>query len=437
MQSSADGSNAAPVAFLRRCILLSMLVAAVVSQAQADDARRLPSWVKFSGEIRGRAEVYAGSEKVQEKTEWYYLNRIRFNTTFSPGSNLQFFVQLQDSRAARTEGIAAPPNLVDTADVRQAYVHVGAAEGRGWFLRVGRQPLSFGGARLLWMSEWGNVGPGFDAARISYANESYSINLFAATAVRAVVDEMDRPRTDRQVYGFFGTFQKIVPRTTIEPFSIWKHNKAALCEHGRPGHLDIVTNGFRAAGKPHQRIDWIADFAIQSGHVASDDAFAWAGHWEAGVRPWALSGPRLVAEYQRASGDAANGDGTHGSFDQLYPAWKFGTADPIGWSNMQEGTGGVEWSLGRGWTARAAYHHFWLLSLSDSLYAANGAVLGRNPQASSKRIGGELDLRVTHRFGERLDLMVGFGRFLAGPYWRETKGTSGITYPFVMWTYTF
>lgn len=438
MESSDGSTRLRCTSLWRRCSLLPVIAVAVASQSFSQETRHLPDWVTLSGEIRGRAEVYAGSNRIPGRTEWYYLNRIRFNTTLRPLSKLHVFIQMQDSRAPRTEGLPAPANLVDTADLRQAYLHLGAPEDKGWFVRAGRQPLSFGGARLLWMSEWGNVGPGFDGIRIGFGSEHYALNWFGASAVQPVVEDFDRPRSDRQIYGFFGTFRKIVPRGVLEPFSIWKHNRAATCEHGRPGHLDVLTTGFRASGRPHARFDWVSDFAVQRGHIASDHASAWAGHWEAGYRPFNDStGPRLLAEYQRASGDQQTGDGTHGSFDQLYPAWKFGTADPIGWSNMQEGAAGVEWTLARSWAFRAAYHHFWLLHRNDSLYAANGAALGRNPQARSRRIGGEADIRVTHRFSRHFQLMAGFGRFMAGPYWKQTRNNSGITYPFVMWTWSF
>jgi hypothetical protein len=415
------------------------VLAATLAAASANaETRLLPSWVKLAGEIRGRAEVYAGSERVPGATEWYYLNRVRFSTALVPTERLYFFFQLQDSRAARTEGIPAPPNLVNTADLRQAYIHYGAAENKGFFIRAGRQPLTFGGARLVWMSEWGNVGPGFDGVRVHYGSESYSLNWFGAAAVRNLTDSFDRPRWERQIHGFFGTFRQLVPKTVVEPFALWKHNRNVLCERGHPGHSDLLTVGARAGGRLHPRFDWTTDIAAQSGHVSSDKAHAWAAHVEAGVHPWdPESGPRLLLEYQRASGDDSFGDGERQSFDQLYPAWKFGTADPIGWSNMQEVAGGVEWKAWRIWEFRSAYHQFWLLSLQDNLYSPSGAVLARNPNATSRRIGGEVDFRVTRRFSRHFSLMAGIGRFMGGPYWRETRRTAGITFPFAMWNYSF
>ncbi|MDZ4803122.1 MAG: alginate export family protein [Bryobacteraceae bacterium] len=398
----------------------------------------MPRWISLGGEVRGRAESWFGSEKLPGATEWDYLNRIRFDTTIRASRNIQFFVQLQDSRAVHPSELKLPATIVNPLDLRQAWVHIGSGdEKKGAWIRVGRQPLSFGAARLLWMSEWGNVGPGFDGVRLGYGRSSFTVNLFSAAAVRNVFGEIDTLHTDRQMHGFFGSFRKLIPNATVEPFLLWKHNHVVLCEHGTRGHMDLATWGFRAGGKLPHRFDYISDIALQNGHQSADRVRAWATHQEIGLKPWkSESAPRLAFEYQRASGDKTPGDGVHTSFDQLYPAWKFGTADPIGWSNMQEVAGSVEWTCPLRMQCRASYHHFWILSRNDSLYAANGSVLGRNPNATSDNIGNEVDVRVTRKFGSKLSLMAGLGEFLPGEYWRQTKNTGPITYPFVMWNYT-
>lgn len=418
---------------LCRCIFYSALA---VLPLFATEIPPFPRWVSFGAEVRGRAESWFGSEKLPGETEWEYLSRIRLNVTLTQSRNVRVFVQIQDSRAAHPSSLILPATVVDPVDLRQAYLHLGNAEEKGPFLRIGRQPLSFGGARLLWMSDWGNVGPGFDGVRVGWGNSAYTVSLFSAAAVRNVIGDFDTLHTDRQMHGFFGSFRKLIPNSTVEPFLLWKHNHVVTCENGGRGHMDLATWGFRAGGKLPHHFDYISDVAIQDGHQSADSVRAWAVHQEVGIKPWKSErAPRLSVEYQRASGDAKPGDGRHTSFDQLYPAWKYGTADNIGWSNMQEATGNVEWTCPKRFACRAAYHHYRILSLNDNLYAANGSVLGRNPNATSSHIGDEVDLRVARKFGTRFSLMAGLGEFRPGTYWKQTKRTGMITYPFVMWSY--
>jgi hypothetical protein len=418
---------------VRRRLLFCALAAFPVCAVELPP---FPRWVSFGGEIRGRAESWFGSEKIPGETEWEYLSRIRLNVTLSPARNVRVFVQIQDSRAAHPAALILPPTIVDPVDLRQAYLHIGDADEKGPFVRIGRQPLSFGGARLLWMSDWGNVGPGFDGIRVGWGTSAYTVSLFSAAAVRTVLGEFDTVHTDRQMHGFFGSFRKLIPSATVEPFLLWKHNHVVTCERGTRGHMDLATWGLRAGGKLPHRFDYISDLAIQNGHQSADTMRAWAIHQEIGVRPWSSErAPRLSAEYQRASGDRTPGDGRHTSFDQLYPAWKYGTADNIGWSNMQEATGSAEWRCPKGFACRASYHHYRILSVTDNLYAANGSVLGRNPRATSHHIGDEVDVRVTRKFGTHFSLMAGIGDFRPGTYWKQTKRTGHITYPFVMLSY--
>src|SRR5688572_1409875 len=72
---------------------------------------------------------------------------------------------------------------------------------------------------------------------------------------------------------------------------------------------------------------------------------AWAGHWVLGYTlPTVPSKPRLVAEYNYASGDKDPADGQRGTFDQLYPTPhdKYGLADQVGWRNIHNARAGVE-----------------------------------------------------------------------------------------------
>ena len=109
-------------------------------------------------------------------------------------------------------------------------------------------------------------------------------------------------------------------------------------EAGAPGDLTSSTTGVRMAGKFSPRTDYNVEAAIQRGSLGSDTISAWAGHC-AGRPDDSVGGRRryrVFGEYNFASGDETPGDGTRGTFDQLYPTAhdKYGLADQVGWKNI-------------------------------------------------------------------------------------------------------
>jgi ABC-type nitrate/sulfonate/bicarbonate transport system ATPase subunit len=103
--------------------------------------------------------------------------------------------------------------------------------------------------------------------------------------------------------------------------------------------------GFRWAGKVVTNIDYNIEMAKQLGSLGSDDVVAWAGHWALGYTLAGLPAvPRVVAEYNYASGDADPFDQERGTFDVLYPTPhdKYGLADQVGWKNIHALRSGIE-----------------------------------------------------------------------------------------------
>src|SRR6185503_3323264 len=114
----------------------------------------------------------------------------------------------------------------NTLDLRQAYVEAGVEEGDGWTARAGRQPLVFGDMRLVSTSNWGNVGPAYDAARVSYRKAGARLDGFASSLVAPRSGRFDRPGGDRRLHGFYSSFDRILPRSMVEAYFFLKDNRA-------------------------------------------------------------------------------------------------------------------------------------------------------------------------------------------------------------------
>ena len=123
----------------------------------------------------------------------------------------------------------------------------------------------------------------------------------------------------------------------IEPYEFVRTARNLRTEAGAPGDLTSSTTGVRLAGKLSPRTDYNVEAAVQRGSLGSDTISAWAGHgWSAARFRSGSKTYRAFGEYNFASGDDTPGDGTRGTFDQLYPTAhdKYGLADQVGWKNI-------------------------------------------------------------------------------------------------------
>ena len=400
-------------------------------------AERLPNWLKLEVDIRGRLESETGFKSNPGPDDTYYLHRLRLNIEVEPNPWLRFFIQGQDARVGGYDR-PIPANVANSMDLRQGYIEFGRVEEKSWGLRAGRQELRFGDARLVGSSNWSNAARSYDALRLSYRSAATRLDWFAASVVQVADGRFDRPMLRNAFYGLYSSFPKLIRKSVIEPYLFWKTNSRVRGESGWIGDQDVYTPGIRAAGELSQQFDYSIETALQTGHFGLDRIHAWAGHWRLGwvfpIRAWK---PRLLLEYNYASGDGNPRDGRHGTFDQLYPTNhdKYGTADRVTWRNIHDLMGGIEVKPTPKWIWKLEYHGFWLATRQDGLYADGGAPLVLNRTATSSFVGPEVDLQVFYQPSDRLQLGFGYAHLFAGAYLKQSIKERGSTCPYVMWNY--
>ena len=399
------------------------------------EGRRLPHWLRLTGQLRVRVESPTAVEFRQQNDETDVLTRLRFGLLISPRPWLRWFAEWQDARAF---GLSppVPGSLANRADLRQAWIEAGQFEGPGWGIRFGRQPLRFGSGRLVWDPDWSNCGRTFDALRITAAGRTVRIDAFAASVVVPKDHGLDRSDTSQMFYGLYGAVQAGPKR--LEPYLLLKSVAAWRGETGRRGALDIYTTGLRATAPLSSRADWEVEMAFQCGQAAREPVRAQAGIWQLHWQPTTAStAPRITASYSYASGDKDSSDGVRQTFDTLYPTTHLrnGATDRIGWANIHDLMLQAEWSLLRRLRLSAAGHDFRLATIRDALYSPSGAVLVRLSEAHSRHVGWELSLSAEYRFRPSLALGFGCAHLFPGAYLREA-GRSGATQPYLFLAYS-
>jgi hypothetical protein len=150
--------------------------------------------------------------------------------------------------------------------------------------------------------------------------------------------------------------------------------------------------------------------------------------------------PRLVAEYNYASGDANPTDGKRGTFDQLYPTGhdKYGLADQVGWRNLHDARSGVELKASPKLSLSGFYHSWWLADTHDGLYNAAGALVARVARGTAGRhIGQEADFQATFALNNLIQIGGGYAHLFPGTFLKNTTPGKAYDFSYVMVTYLF
>jgi hypothetical protein len=395
-------------------------------------------WLRVTGELRSRVEAPTALNFQEDRNDAGVLIRTRLNALLAPRPWLRFSGEFQDVRA----GGFNPPvagSIANRFDLRQAYIDLGAVEGRGWSLRVGRQALKYGKGRLVWDPDWGNAGRTFDAVRLTAAGQGARVDLFAASVVVPLDRRFDRSDTSNMLYGVYGTLERWGKLLRLEPYVFVKSNAIARNELGGTGALDLYSAGGRALGVLSETVDWEAEMVFQTGRVAALPVRAsggvWVLGWQTGKRRWQ---PRISISYTYASGDDQPRDGVKRTFDTLYPTthMRNGATDRVGWANIHDRLLQSEWKLSPKWKWTAGAHDFRLATTEDALYSSSGAALFRNPRASSGHVGFELFGVSEYALSRTMNLGAGYARLFRGAFLREC-GRGGATQPYVFLGYRF
>jgi hypothetical protein len=148
-------------------------------------------------------------------------------------------VQGQDSRVAGIEPQRAGPVFKDPMDLRQAYVRFSSGENSHVGITAGRQLLKFGDQRLVGPLDWTNTSRAFDALKLELTSENARAVIFSASVVQNdPTRRINRHRDGQNLHGIYGTLNKVLPNSVVEPYWLWKTAPRVVGEDGRVGDLD-------------------------------------------------------------------------------------------------------------------------------------------------------------------------------------------------------
>lgn len=345
------------------------------------------------------------------------------------------YFQRRNSTAAGTE--------INALEIGQLYLDADLSEftgdGSKSHITAGRQTKNVGSRRLISRQQFRNTINAYTGVSFDWqgANKDRLTLLWFMPHIRLPGDVQglldneivwDRESLDLQLYGGSYTFANVFGGT-LEVYGY------GLNERDAPGfqtrNRRLFTPGIRLAHAPSPgQFDWDFEGIYQTGTARDTvgindrrdlDVSAYFVHGEVGYTFDAAWLPRLVLQYDQASGDSSNPN-TYTRFDTLFGARRFeygptGLYGPIQRANIISPALRVEVTPSRIWDMFVAYRPFWLENPTDS--AAFTGV--RDRTGRSGRFGGhQIEARLRYWIvPDTVQLDTGAAYLVKGDFLRD------------------
>ena len=341
--------------------------------------------------------------------------RVRLGADVERGP-IEARVVFQDARlwdlGSTSDFLGQPPPLALTS-VYEAWGEAHTSGARPSFVRVGRQPVTWGEGRLLGTADWSPTGRTLDAVRGRLVTGDWAFELLAAalsdpsSVVEPAHGELLGARAEWAIDPLFATELYALARFAQEP-------SATDLDDTVRG--ETYTGALRLHGSGHAWT-WGAEGAGQLGRVAafSADRAAWAAAGHVGYAfEHVVLRPTLRATVSYASGD--HGGTTYRGFDPLLPdvhTWH-GMMDLFSWSNEEEASLRVAVAPWTDGIAAVEYRYARLAQPGGTWRSGYLETIGTSPANTSGELGHEIDAVIRWSPWAPVELSTGYSVAVLG-----------------------
>ncbi len=431
------------------------------------DAIEAPDWLLLSGSHRTRFETLDGQFRAGRNGGDQVLV---FRTTLHGElqlDDLRLGVELADSRAKLADtGTPLSTGIVNTLELLQAYTSLSNddlfTEGATSLLRFGRITMEVGSGGLVLRHRYRNTINAFTGLDWQWTGAD---GRHARAFVTLPVDRQpkrfddlidnersfDRESTDVVFWGLFYQPPDLPWGDDGEAYLFGLHERDGARRATR--NRQLLTPGIRfrrpaSKGAFDYEIESVFQFGTSRSSTAATDTtdldhFAHFQHVEAGYSfeaPWS---PRLVAQFDYASGDRDPNDGDNERFDSLFGARRFdfgptGIYGSFARANLI--TPGLRLQVKPSPSVRVMLAHraFWLASDRDA-WTTSGVRDAAG--ATSSYLGQQLEARLRWALvPENLQFEVGAAHLFDGTFLKNAPNATrqgDATYLYTQLTFSF
>lgn len=381
-------------------------------------------FLSLGGDVRQRVEFYRHpdwAETPTANTAW--LQRYMLHGDLWLWDRARVFLQLKSGWTLWRYGGPGPLDE-DRLDVHQAFVELRPWEhaDEGLQVRLGRQELQFGSARLVSAREGPNVRLAFDGIRTRLRTHHWDVSAFAAWPVATVPGVFDDgPIRTRGFWGLYAVHPlPVLPGANVDLYYLGTSNELARYAQGE-GREQRHSFGTRWWGTS-KSWDYNLEAVLQVGRFSGAPLLAWTVASDTGFTLQNLPlSPRLGLMADIASGDRDAGDPSLQTFNPLFPRGSyFGEIGILGPYNFMDLHPVLRLHPTRTLVLTAEWTGFWRQSVADGLYGPSG-VLVRPPDGSNSRwVGHQVNFTATWDIGRYVRLYATASRFFTGTFLRST-----------------
>lgn len=426
-----------------------------------------PDWLDAGGSYRIRYETLDGAfRKGAAGSDQILAERLLFGVR-AHWNAFYLGAELEDSRTQLADaGTPLGTDEVDTFEPLQIYAGLRESDvfhsGDSLDVTAGRITIDAGSRRLVARNRFRNTlnaftgiegvwtGTGGTAVQAFYVlpvqREPTSRDALARNST-----QLDKESFRVELWGILVSQKNLLDRASGEVYLYGLH------ERDRPGVAvadhDLYTPGFRLFAKPKPgEWDFEIEGALQFGtsrftalpsDTADLDHFAGFFHGDVAYSFDVQWSPRLVLQYDYASGDEHPGDGVNNRFDTLFGARRFdfgptGIYGAFARSNIDSPGFRIEAKPAAGLGGFIGYRAVWLASSRDALTTAN---LRDASGKAGKFVGQQFEAELSYDLVPgNVALELGGAYLIDGLFLRHAPGAphdGNTTYFYAQTTLTF
>jgi len=395
--------------------------------------------LSFGGDVREYYEYFhnvgwgGGAEE-----ESRFLQRYMILGDLRLGDLFRVFGQL---KSCLESGDAPRPTDHDRLDLHQAFADVvlplSAADSLT--LRLGRQELQYGSARLVSTREGPNVRQSFDAVRAILQASEWRLDAFLSRPVDTNPGVFDDRSDSTRV--FWGLYASLPPGClfggSVEVYYLGLDREEAHFDQGTAQEVRH-TVGTRLFGKDGA-LDYNFEAAYQLGRFGNGDIRAWGlasdTGWVVDALPWK---PRIGLKADVSSGDHNPSSEKLGTLNPLFPKGSyFSEAALLGPMNFIDIDPALTFYPVSNITFSVNWDFFWRQSTRDGIYG-NALNLIKTGQTSDARyVGSQISFMADWRLQRHITLSLSYTHFLAGPFLNDTSPGKALDFVGVLLTFRF
>lgn len=395
------------------------------------------AWIDVAGEFRVR---YEGKTNPSRRGEFGSANQAALRTRIRLGVSgkvFRFLIEGQDSRAEFVDsGERFSTSTESTNDLLQlfgsaTFRNIGSSGLRMDF-HVGRLTMDLGRRRLVARNRFRNTTNAFDGVHGHLARgKQWQLRAFLVQPVaRELEGVSDLFGADDTL--FWGVYYKNrqIPWLRINVYYFGLNDRPPNVTRLR----QFSTYGLRLSKRPHREaFDYEVETAWQVGTAGTTtgkkDHFAHMHHVEIGYTFKVRATPRLVIQYDYASGTRNPGGSQNGRFDSLFGGrnWELmptGIYGPFFRSNISSPGARIFVHPVRRIpvTLMLKYRAWWLAQSRDAWV---GSGLQDTTGGSGNFLGQDIEVKARWKFSRNLKISVGYDHFFKGSYVENLAKVTG------------